>query len=116
MRLKSEHKRVLNCLLQVAERGQDWAYEIDAVAKQLDVPVEELKPIYDFLRGHELIQPTSNNYSCCITAAGREQLKPWWKRHHLLIVFLATLLFAAIAPVFTILLYFRGCEDKITGT
>ena len=114
MRLKPEQKKVLNYLSQLANEGMG-PVEIEAIAKHLETEKEKVKAICHPLHTDELIESYSGRLFS-ITAAGRHELKPWWRRHHLLIVFLVILLVATIAAVFTILLYFRGCEDKIAGT
>ena len=108
MRLGRNEKKILNYLSQAANKGA-LAVPIDDIAKRLDTETEKAKEICHPLHADELIESYSDRFFS-ITAAGRYQLKPWWRRHIVLIVAVATFIVAAVAGVFTILLYLHACE------
>ena len=109
MKLGSKNKRVLTLLSQVADKDAGATISIDGIAKRLKIERENAKEICNTLHVYELIEGCRDRHFK-ITAAGMEQLKPWWRRHIVLIVAVATFIVAAVAALFTILVYLRGCE------
>ena len=116
MALCSDEKKILEYLRREQEENGQELIPTGVVCDRVDIPDKaEARRICNRLHDRGLVGPHINKAHCYITPAGMEQLAPWWRRRHLLIVGLATLLVAVIAAVFTILLYLRGCEDKISG-
>ena len=100
MRLKSEQKKLLNYLSQLANEGIG-PVQIEAIAKHLDTEKEKVKAICHPLHTDELIESYSDRFFS-ITAVGREELKPWWKRHFVAIVAVLTLIVAILTLVVTL--------------
>ena len=111
MSLDSKERQILEFLSQKADHGKEGLLTTAHVCGQLDIrDKEEAEEICNRLRKVGWLGPELDPIHCHITAAGVEQLKPCWRRHIVLIVAVATFIVAAVAALFTILVYLRGGE------